>query len=128
MAVRKSIAGIARKNGTYLIMKRKPGGSMGETWEFPGGKVEGRESLEEAMHREWLEELEVDVTMGPEVGRVPFRNSGRDYLLYGFYVEPLSEEWVLHEHTTFAWLAKTELLALPLSDSDRGLAELLPQE
>ncbi|MDC7218661.1 MAG: NUDIX domain-containing protein [Spirochaetales bacterium] len=126
MPVRKSIAGIARKGNTYLIMKRKPGGSMGETWEFPGGKVEGDESFEEAMHREWLEELEVDIAMGDELGQVSFSNKGQEYLLFGFYVEPVSEEWILHEHTRFLWATKEEILALPLSDSDRDLAAYLP--
>jgi 8-oxo-dGTP diphosphatase len=123
--VRNSVAGIAVKGDTYLVMKRRAGGSMGETWEFPGGKVEGGESLEEAMHREWREELEVDVRLGGEVGRIGFSNHGQDYLLHGFYVTPLSEEWVFHEHTLSRWVTKDELLALPLSDSDRELALLL---
>jgi len=124
--VRNSVAGIAVKGDTYLIMKRKPGGSMGETWEFPGGKVDGEESLEEAMHREWREELEVDVRLGEKLGQIRFGNNGQDYLLHGFYVTPLSEEWVFHEHTVSRWATKEELLALPLSDSDRDLAKLLP--
>ena len=53
-----------------------------------------------------------------------FSNKGRDYLLHGFYVKPLSEEWILHEHTTWLWATKEEILALPLSDSDRDLARL----
>ena len=95
---------------------------MGETWEFPGGKAEPGESLEEAMHREWLEELEVDITLGEELARVEFSNNGKDYLLHGFFVTPCSENWVLHEHTTYRWATKEELLELPLSDSDRSLA------
>jgi 8-oxo-dGTP diphosphatase len=126
MGIQKSIAGIATKGQTYLIMKRKPGGSMGETWEFPGGKVEPGETLEEAMHREWLEELEVDVVIGEEVGQVNFSNKDKDYLLHGFYVKLTSEKWVLNEHTEYTWATKQEILALPLSDSDRGLASYLP--
>ena len=99
---------------------------MGETWEFPGGKAEPGESLEEAMRREWREELDVDVVMGEEVGRVEFNNKGTDYLLHGFFVKPLCEEWTLHEHTTWLWATKEEILALPLSDSDRDLAAYLP--
>lgn len=120
-----SVAGIAQKGETYLVMKRKPGGSMGETWEFPGGKVEPPESLEEAMHREWLEELEIDITLGKEAGQTTFTNKGENYHLYGFYVTPLSEDWTLHEHTEYIWATKSEMKKLPMSDSDRSLIEFL---
>lgn len=99
---------------------------MGETWEFPGGKVEKGETLEEAMHREWLEELEVDVKIGKELGQVNFSNKGKNYLLHGFFVTPIHEQWILHEHTEFRWATKEEILSLPLSDSDRDLASYLP--
>ncbi len=108
------------------MMKRKPGGSMGETWEFPGGKTEGDESLEEAMHREWLEELEVDVTLGDLLGEVTFFNKGKEYRLYGFLVTPDNEEWILHEHSEYLWATMEELKKLHMSDSDRDMIAYLP--
>jgi 8-oxo-dGTP diphosphatase len=120
-----SVAGIARKKDTFLVMKRKPGGSMGETWEFPGGKVEGTESLEEAMHREWLEELEVDIDLGEKLGEVTFSNKGINYLLHAFIVTPENENWVFHEHTQATWSTPEELKRLPMSDSDRDLIPFL---
>ena len=37
-------------------------------WEFPGGKVEVGESDEVALQREWIEELNTNVTVGTKIG------------------------------------------------------------
>ncbi len=57
-------AGIIRRNGRLLITRRPRGGHLGGLWEFPGGKQEGAESLEECLVREIREELGIDVEPG----------------------------------------------------------------
>ena len=50
-------------DGPRLLMtQRPPGGALGLQWEVPGGKLEGRESPEEAIVREVREELGVTAT------------------------------------------------------------------
>jgi len=44
-------------DGRVLLQKRRAGARHGGLWEFPGGKVEPRESLESALLREIDEEL-----------------------------------------------------------------------
>ena len=39
------VAAIIKKNNHYLIAKRNRDKYMGLMWEFPGGKVEGSETL-----------------------------------------------------------------------------------
>ena len=61
-------------DGRLLIAQRPEGKSMAGLWEFPGGKVDGRETPEEALVRELHEEL------GIEIGAIePWRSEIVDY-------------------------------------------------
>jgi len=60
----KVVAALVEKDGRYLITQRSPRATFPLCWEFPGGKVEQGESDEEALRREMLEELGVEVRVG----------------------------------------------------------------
>ena len=48
-------------DGQFLLTTRPPGKVYAGYWEFPGGKVEAQESLEQALSRELYEELGIQV-------------------------------------------------------------------
>lgn len=50
---------LARSDGRVLMGLRRPEKLRPNLWELPGGKVEEGESDEEALRREWFEELGV---------------------------------------------------------------------
>lgn len=50
-----------------LAARRSSPAELRGRWEFPGGKVEPGESVEDALHRELHEELSVQVLLGREV-------------------------------------------------------------
>ena len=61
----------------HVLLGLKPNGN----WEFPGGKVEEGESDEEALIREWKEEVNIDIkinhritTLDSSIYRVSFYN------------------------------------------------------
>jgi 8-oxo-dGTP diphosphatase len=54
-------AGLINRDGRYLIARRRSGVHLAGFWEFPGGKREAGETLEECLRRELWEELNVRV-------------------------------------------------------------------
>ncbi|MBD2181088.1 8-oxo-dGTP diphosphatase MutT [Aerosakkonema funiforme] len=58
------VAVIWNDRGQILIDKRRQGGLMGGLWEFPGGKIEPGETVEECIKREIWEELGIEIQVG----------------------------------------------------------------
>jgi A/G-specific adenine glycosylase len=54
-------AGVIEVDGQVLIAQRPLQGMLGGLWEFPGGKAEPGESLEDCLRRELREELGIEV-------------------------------------------------------------------
>ncbi len=52
---------LMRENGEVLLGQRPPGKPYPGYWEFPGGKVEPGESIEAALKREFIEELDITI-------------------------------------------------------------------
>tara|TARA_B100001250_G_C19691280_1_gene740403 strand:- start:96 stop:512 length:417 start_codon:yes stop_codon:yes gene_type:complete len=52
---------VFNENGDLLVDQRLPGSTMGGLWEFPGGKKELDESIEQTIKREIKEELGINV-------------------------------------------------------------------
>lgn len=50
-------------DGLFLIAQRRPEGLLGGLWEFPGGKREPNETLEDCLRRELAEELDIKVAV-----------------------------------------------------------------
>ena len=52
---------LSDKRGRMLLQQRQAGTPCAGQWEFPGGKLEVGESVEQALHRELYEELGITV-------------------------------------------------------------------
>jgi 8-oxo-dGTP diphosphatase len=59
------VAAVVRRGDAILITRRPDRPGKPGQWEFPGGKVEGGESEEDALRRELCEELGCDAAVGP---------------------------------------------------------------
>jgi len=52
---------LIRLNGDFLMTTRPAGKAYAGYWEFPGGKLEANETVQEALRRELLEEIGVHI-------------------------------------------------------------------
>ena len=59
---------IIRHENRLLICQRGPDGPLAGYWEFPGGKCEAHESLEQCLHRELREELAITARLIQTLG------------------------------------------------------------
>lgn len=53
---------LIRQDGDFLLTTRPPGKVYAGYWEFPGGKLEAGESVEQALRRELREEIGIEIT------------------------------------------------------------------
>jgi len=52
---------LIREDGAFLLTSRPAGKAYAGYWEFPGGKLENSESVEQALKRELFEELGITI-------------------------------------------------------------------
>ncbi len=106
----KVTAGIIEKDGKFLIAKRKTGKCIGAKWEFPGGKLEDGETLEECLKRELKEELNIDVEIKEFFDSSIFSCDGKEIELLAYRVLYLSGDLTLYDHDEVRWVNPSELM------------------
>ena len=118
-------AGIVVHQGKILLAQRKPGGSHGLKWEFPGGKLESSESPQAALERELREELGIQTCTGRIFDARYIQDSGRKLLILFFFSEIESGAPEVIDCNRFEWVDRENLLQYDLADADRAVAAQL---
>jgi len=101
--VQVAVGVLIRPDGCFLLTSRPPGKVYQGYWEFPGGKLEVGESVEQALRRELQEEI------GLTIGAVlPWRVERVDYphalvRLHFCKVFDWRGELHMHEGQAFSW-------------------------
>jgi 8-oxo-dGTP diphosphatase len=115
-------------NGTnqLLIAKRPEHKSYGGLWEFPGGKIEAKESPFDATIREIREELAIQIQ--PVVQLTSFKHSTDQNITIEFF--PVVCEWkdgvlTLNEHTATCWIQPDDFKQYQFAEPDYPAIELL---
>ena len=109
----------------FLLTKRPEKGLLGGLWEFPGGKQEADESLEECIRREIREELDIGIEVGEPFGVYKHAYTHFKVTLHAFichwkegHPKPLAA-------TELGWFTREELKDLPMGKIDRMIAQRL---
>jgi 8-oxo-dGTP diphosphatase len=116
--MRKVTAAIIERGGRILIAKRKRGDRFEGLWEFPGGKLEPRESPEEGLRRELFEELGIEAKIGKFICSVPYFSSFLSIELLVYEVAYVSGEFRLHDHDEVRWVLPGELDKFKFTEPD----------
>lgn len=122
------VAAIIRRDGRLLITRRPQNVHLAGLWEFPGGKVEPEESLEEALSREILEEVAIEIRVREQFFQVEHHYPARTVKLYFFNCEIVSGEPQPLDVADLRWVTPSELDQFQFPEADRELIRLLKQE
>lgn len=91
---------------------------ISKKWEFPGGKVEENEQIEQTIIREIEEELELKIRIKDFLIQVDHQYPDFRIIMDTFICEIESGELNLNEHIDHKWLMRNELEFLDWAEAD----------
>ncbi len=114
---------ILRKNDDkILICQRTRHQTMPLKWEFPGGKIEPGEELEDALHRELEEELGILAVIGPKIAAIRHTyGNGAAVELHFFVVEKFEGQIQNRIFRDVRWASKEEMPTYDFLEADVAL-------
>jgi len=128
MKVVEVAAGLIYREGRYLIAQRKSGAHLAGFWEFPGGKREPGETLEECLRRELLEEIGIHIDVP-----IPFQIILHEYAektveLHFFCCRIEAGQAAAIDCAEIRWVWPHELADFEFPPADRPIIEALRRQ
>ncbi len=118
------------RNGKYLMLHRtkKVHDENHDKWIGIGGKFEDRESPEDCMKRELLEETGLTATDYEYLGIITFvSDRWETEYMHLFRINDWTGEMIDCDEGELAWIDKNELLSLPMWEGDRIFLSLMEE-
>ncbi|MEM1170417.1 MAG: 8-oxo-dGTP diphosphatase MutT [Cyanobacteria bacterium P01_H01_bin.35] len=119
------VAVIWNEAGEILIDRRKPGGTFGGLWEFPGGKKEAGETIEDCIKREVLEELGIEVAVEDHLITIEHNYSEIRVTLYVYHCRYLKGIAKTIECDEFKWVTLDEIDEFTFPEANKQIITAL---
>ena len=123
--MKKVTAAIIERDGRYLLARRAPDQNLAGFWEFPGGKVEADETVEECLARELMEELNFETQVLDHFCSSEHHYDKGSINLIAYRVQILGGQMKLSVHDLVDWFEPQEMLTLNLAPADIPIAKRL---
>ncbi len=118
-------AGLIWMNGKVLIAKCPKGTHNEGLWEFPGGKQENAESIEDCLKREIEEELDVKVKVDQALITVDHEYKTKVICLHAFNCTLLTGEPKSLQGQQIRWVYQVDLPKYIFAPPDMKVIEFL---
>ncbi len=124
---------IIRQNNKYLLTFRRKDKDLPKytnCWQFPGGVVDFGETVEEALKREVLEELGIEVKIKQMLPKVFYdlKSNRFQALLFCFICEPVKSQPRIKlnkEANQYGWFSLNETLKLKKMPNENAMLEII---
>lgn len=116
---------IYNEAGNILIDRRRAQGEMGGLWEFPGGKIEPNETVQDCIKREIQEELGIEVSVEECLSIIKHRYSKFDVTLFVYYCQYVKGEPQPIECEEIRWVSVSELDRYDFPDANYQIITLI---
>lgn len=120
------VAALIKQENKVLATQRGYG-EWKDGWEFPGGKIEAGETPEEALHREILEELAVEVEVQSRLVTVEYDYPQFHLTMHCYWCRLLKGEPTLLEHEAARWLTRDQLDSVDWLPADLEVVAAIKQ-
>ena len=118
------VAAIIQDETGRIFATQRGYGDWKDWWEFPGGKIEEGETLQEALCREIHEELDADIEVGELMRTIEYDYPAFHLTMHCFRCRLMGGVTLL-EHEAAKWLAPNELNTIKWLPADEDFIKEL---
>ncbi len=119
------VVGVVLVGEDVLVAQRPVSSHQGGKWEFPGGKLRGGESVQQALRRELEEELGIQVRSAAPLIQVHHSYADRDVFLDVWRVVEFGGTPEGREGQAIAWVRRDELTRIDHPAANRPIVQAL---
>lgn len=116
------VAAVIRDKDKIFATAKGYGTFKGQ-WEFPGGKIEDKETPQQALVREIKEELDTEIEVGELIDTIEYDYPTFHLSMDCFWAKVRTGALVLKEAVEARWLTKETLNSVPWLPADVSLIE-----